>query len=218
MACRLFGAEPLPETMLIFCPLDPREQTSVKFEWIYNIFHSWKCIWKCRLRNNCHFVQGDGLKNTEKHTGYIIVSWPNPSLIFQDRTLCESTMLLTKPDLLITWTEYYASSFIIKVIAVREWLGLTKLKSKQPGNGYSQSEWLGLYSVNGRAGTEWLYMESVAMERFCPYPVIKSTDGVTSFDKADVLGNGGINYSDVIMGAMASHITSLTIVLSPPCI
>ena len=27
-------------------------------------FHSWKCIWKCRLRNGGHFVQGDVLTLT----------------------------------------------------------------------------------------------------------------------------------------------------------
>ena len=32
MACRLFGAKPLPEPMLAYCQLDPWEQTSVKFE------------------------------------------------------------------------------------------------------------------------------------------------------------------------------------------
>ena len=32
MACRLFGAKPLPEPMLTYCRLDPSEQTSVKFE------------------------------------------------------------------------------------------------------------------------------------------------------------------------------------------
>ena len=31
MACRLFGAKPLSETMLGYCQLDPKEQTSVKF-------------------------------------------------------------------------------------------------------------------------------------------------------------------------------------------
>ena len=31
MACRLFGAKPLPEPMLVYCPLDPWEQVSVKF-------------------------------------------------------------------------------------------------------------------------------------------------------------------------------------------
>ena len=32
MACRLFGAKPLPEPMLISCQLEPWEQVSVKFE------------------------------------------------------------------------------------------------------------------------------------------------------------------------------------------
>ena len=46
MACRLFGAKPLPEPMLTFCQLDPLEQTSVKFESKYEIFRCWNCIWK----------------------------------------------------------------------------------------------------------------------------------------------------------------------------
>ena len=32
MACRLFGAKPLPESMLFYCQLIPKKQTSVKFE------------------------------------------------------------------------------------------------------------------------------------------------------------------------------------------
>ena len=49
MACRLFGAKPLPEPMLAYCQLDSLEQISMKFEsWFYH-FHSRKCIWKYRL-------------------------------------------------------------------------------------------------------------------------------------------------------------------------
>ena len=59
MACRLFSTKPLPEPMLAFCLLDPYEQTSVKFESKYKNFLSWKCIWKCRLQNGGHFVQGE---------------------------------------------------------------------------------------------------------------------------------------------------------------
>ena len=59
MTCRLFGAKPLPEPMLVNCPLDPWEQTSVKFESKYKTFHSRKYIWKCRVRNIGHFVQGE---------------------------------------------------------------------------------------------------------------------------------------------------------------
>ena len=32
MACRLFGAKPLPEPMLVYCQLDSWKQVSVKFE------------------------------------------------------------------------------------------------------------------------------------------------------------------------------------------
>ena len=37
MACRLFGAKPLPEPMMTYCQLDPKEQTSVQFKWKYKI-------------------------------------------------------------------------------------------------------------------------------------------------------------------------------------
>ena len=49
MACRLFGAKPLPEPMLAYCQLDSREQISVKFGSEFFHFHSRKFIWKCRL-------------------------------------------------------------------------------------------------------------------------------------------------------------------------
>ena len=49
MACHLFGAKPLPKPMQAYCQLDTWEQISVKFEWEFYIFHSRKCIWKCRL-------------------------------------------------------------------------------------------------------------------------------------------------------------------------
>ena len=45
MACRLFGAKPLPELMLAYCQLNSCDQTSVKFESEFCHFHSWKCIW-----------------------------------------------------------------------------------------------------------------------------------------------------------------------------
>ena len=58
MACRLFCVKPLAEIILTCYQLNPREQTSVKIESRYQILHSWKCIWKCRLRNGGHFLQG----------------------------------------------------------------------------------------------------------------------------------------------------------------
>ena len=44
MACRLFGAKPLPEPVLTYCQLDLWQQISVKFELKYKTFHSWKGI------------------------------------------------------------------------------------------------------------------------------------------------------------------------------
>ena len=49
MACRLFGAKPLPKPMLGFCQLDPYDQNSVKFQSKHKTFHSRKCIWKYLL-------------------------------------------------------------------------------------------------------------------------------------------------------------------------
>ena len=57
MVCRLFGTQPLSKLTLIWYKLDPLEQTSVKFESKHKLFHSWKCIWKFRLRNGSHIVQ-----------------------------------------------------------------------------------------------------------------------------------------------------------------
>ena len=49
MACRQFGAKPLPEPKLAYCQLDPWEHISVKYESEFCHFHSRKCNWKCRL-------------------------------------------------------------------------------------------------------------------------------------------------------------------------
>ena len=55
MACRLYGAKPLPEPMLTYSRLDTYKQISVKFESKYKTFHSWKCTSNVRLRNGGHF-------------------------------------------------------------------------------------------------------------------------------------------------------------------
>ena len=59
MACRLFGAKPLPEPMLAYCELDSWEQISVKFEWEFYHFHSKSCIWKSRLPKWRPFCPGE---------------------------------------------------------------------------------------------------------------------------------------------------------------
>ena len=58
MACRLFGAKPLPKPTLGYCQLEPYEQTSVTCLSKYKNFNSRKCFWKCCRRNGGHFVQG----------------------------------------------------------------------------------------------------------------------------------------------------------------
>ena len=59
MACRLFGAKPLPEPMLAYCELDSWEQISVKFESEFYHFHSKTCIWKSRLPKWRPFCPGE---------------------------------------------------------------------------------------------------------------------------------------------------------------
>ena len=49
MAWRLFGAEPPSKPMMGYCQLDPSDQTSLQFLSKFELFHSRKCIWKCRL-------------------------------------------------------------------------------------------------------------------------------------------------------------------------
>ena len=68
MACRLFGAKPLPEPMLAYWQLDSWEQISVKFESEFYHFHSRKCTWKCRLPKWWSFCWG-GWVNSLSHGG-----------------------------------------------------------------------------------------------------------------------------------------------------
>ena len=49
MACRLFGAKPLPEPILAHCELNSWEHISVKFDSECYHFHSRWRNWKCRL-------------------------------------------------------------------------------------------------------------------------------------------------------------------------
>ena len=58
MACRLFGAKPLPEPMLTYYQLDPKEQISVKFESRYKKIVQ-KTPWNYRRRNGGHFLQAE---------------------------------------------------------------------------------------------------------------------------------------------------------------
>ena len=69
MACRMFGAKPLPEPMLVYCQLESWQQVSVKFESEFYHFHSRKCIWKFQWNLNQHsiiFIQKMHLKISVK--------------------------------------------------------------------------------------------------------------------------------------------------------
>ena len=68
MACRLFGATPLPEPRLTYCQLDSWEQISVKFESELYHFHWRKCIWKCRLPKWWPFCPGGDDVNMSGNT------------------------------------------------------------------------------------------------------------------------------------------------------
>ena len=65
MPCHLLSANPIPKPMLACCQLDSWKQISVKYELEFYQFHSWKCIWKCCLRNGGHFDQR-GMKLIQK--------------------------------------------------------------------------------------------------------------------------------------------------------
>ena len=58
MACRLFGAKPLPETMLAYCQLD----SWGKFQWNLNriaiILIEENAFWIVVCQNDGHFLQG----------------------------------------------------------------------------------------------------------------------------------------------------------------
>ena len=74
MACRLFGAKPLPEPMRVYCWLNSWEQISEKFESEFYHFHSRKCIWNCRLPKRQPFCPGGDELN--KQWGGV-VGWPS---------------------------------------------------------------------------------------------------------------------------------------------
>ena len=62
MACRQFGAKPLPEPLLAYCELDSWEQILVKFEWEFYHFLSRKFKFEIVIcQNGGHFVHGGEL-------------------------------------------------------------------------------------------------------------------------------------------------------------
>ena len=59
MACRLFGAKPLPEPMLAYCQYDSWEQMSVNSNQNYIIFIQENVFWIVVIQNDGHFVPGE---------------------------------------------------------------------------------------------------------------------------------------------------------------
>ena len=56
MAWRHFGAKPLSESMLTYCPLVTKEHISIECCLKFKSSHKRKCISKCSLWNVSHFV------------------------------------------------------------------------------------------------------------------------------------------------------------------
>ena len=84
VACCLFSTKPLSKPMLGYSQLDPWEQTSVKFESKFEIFHSRKCIWKCHWRNGGHFfLWGDEFK--VEYRSYFGLTKDTPHLALTDQ-------------------------------------------------------------------------------------------------------------------------------------
>ena len=77
MVCRLLGAKPLPEPMLVYCQLDSWEQISVKFKSEFYHFYSRQCIWICHLPIWWPLCPGGDELN--HRWSYIIYEWLHPT-------------------------------------------------------------------------------------------------------------------------------------------
>ena len=108
MACRLFGAKPLPEPIPAYCQLDSWKQISVKFESELYHFHSRKCIWKCRLpkwRPSCPGGNALMLKITRDHETVCLTFLDFLQGVSLDReTFCLSITVTSK------WARYRLKS------------------------------------------------------------------------------------------------------------
>ena len=92
MACRLFGAKPLPEPMLAYSQLNSWEQISMKFESESYHFRSRKCIWNYRLRMyGGHFVEGRWVYHGGLGTNRVIITAPSDNGRNQQQEAWQST-------------------------------------------------------------------------------------------------------------------------------
>ena len=72
------GAEPLPRLMWAY-QVNPQKHISMKSYWKYSLFHSRKCIWKCRLQNVSHFCSGlnssNGYQLSIQQSDITVMKW-----------------------------------------------------------------------------------------------------------------------------------------------
>ena len=99
IACRLIGVKPLSKPMLDYYQLDPNEENSVNFYLKDKVFHSWKYIWKGRLRNGSHFVQETWVNVSFFSTTIVTLLLHVPVLQF----LCTAGPTFIKPDQRNPW-------------------------------------------------------------------------------------------------------------------
>ena len=74
MACRLFGAKPLPEQMLAYCQLDSWEQISVKFEFEFYHFHPRKCMQNVVCKMSAILSRGSWLLTDAQYASHHLVA------------------------------------------------------------------------------------------------------------------------------------------------
>ena len=186
MACRLFGAKPLPEPMLPYCQLDFWEHTSVKFESKYNPLHSWKFTWICRFGNGGYFVQGEKLRLD--HFRYLSIQWDLHTVKRVCLTeLGRVSLHLVSSTNKCTWYIIFAGEAVLFML--RQCLC-------QKSDDGPASMMLGRQLISDANCTEDIYIYIYVIE--------------TRMRFREVVNH----YNNVIMDAMAAQITSLTIVYS----
>ena len=141
----------------------------MKFESKYKTFHSWKCTWKCNLRNGGHFVQGEmswlsriSCTSVRINRGGVINSlWPSDTIWrhWSESTLAhEMACCLTAPNhylnqcwLIISKAQRHSSegNFTINTSVINHWNelenSLYKISFKSPSGQWVNSLAPGMY-------------------------------------------------------------------------
>ena len=117
MACRLFGAKPLPEPMLVYCQL-----ASWMFQWNLNrnfiIFTEENAFENIVYQYGGHFVQGIWVKIRIWILYFITLPWPNSNggLVLERRWCLglDKLLLATSSIILPSFWGAFESSFKLK--------------------------------------------------------------------------------------------------------